>query len=54
MAELFLSLKSSSAGSKSDSAGMFAWIDTYCRAHPLDQLVGAAEQLWFALNKTSK
>lgn len=29
----------------SDVVGMAAWIDTYCAAHPLDTLNGAAKQL---------
>ena len=41
---------SSTTGSGSDAAGKFAWIDNYCRAHPLELLVGAAERLWYALN----
>ncbi len=45
---------SSDAGNQSEAAGMFAWIDNYCRTHPLAQLVGATEQLWFSLNKAIK
>jgi hypothetical protein len=42
---------SSTTGSGSDAEGKFAWIDNYCRAHPLELLVGAAERLWYALNQ---
>jgi hypothetical protein len=41
----------SNAGEDTDAAGMFAWLDNYCRAHPLEKLVGATEQLWLALQK---
>ena len=27
-----------------DAAAVFAWIDNYCSAHPLDQIVIGAEQ----------
>ena len=28
-----------------DAEGLIAWIDTYCRAHPLDQLAQAVVML---------
>lgn len=46
--------KVSGAGSKSDPPSMFAWLDNYCSAHPLDRLTTAAVLLWTALNKASQ
>ena len=40
-------------GRGTDAAGMFSWIDNYCRAHPLDHLARAAETLWDTLNDAS-
>jgi hypothetical protein len=34
-----------------DAAGLFAWIDNYCAAHPLMPLAGAAESLVFTLRQ---
>lgn len=32
-----------------DPEGLFAWIDSYCRGHPLDTLTDATNRLFFEL-----
>ena len=46
--------KLSHAGGKTESAGMFEWIDNYCRANPLKDLANAADALWHTLSNESK
>jgi hypothetical protein len=40
-----------SVTTKIDSEGLWAWIDNYCRANPLKQIVDAAEGLAAELQK---
>ena len=35
---------------KTDADGISAWVDSYCTAHPLDELSRASEQLAIALS----
>lgn len=37
-----------------DANGLFAWVDNFCAAHPLDQLATAAIRLVEALQQRSK
>ena len=38
-------------GEHSDHAGRMAWLENYCRAHPLSQYVEAVGSLWGDLSK---
>jgi hypothetical protein len=38
-------------GKHSDHAGRMAWLENYCRAHPLSQYVEAVGSLWDDLSK---
>jgi hypothetical protein len=42
------------AGSNTEEAGLMAWVNNYCRAHPLDSLTTAAASLWVDLNNQQR
>lgn len=43
--------KGKNVASETDNNGMYAWVDTYCAAHPTTPLSGAAEDLVEFLSK---
>jgi len=43
--------KGDNVASETDRNGIFAWVDTYCAAHPTTPLAGAAEDLVDFLSK---
>lgn len=44
--------KGQNVASETDANGMYAWIDSYCAAHPTDNLAGSVEALINFLSKS--